>query len=80
MTLKQVKIFSSCTNKQAEEVINKAIQECDKDDSLAVNFELLIENSVAIAGNFDTRYTVVIHFYDLSEFEELFMEEKDEEY
>ena len=64
MRLKHVRIFSNLTAKQAETIINDWIKQAN-DDNLEMNFELLIENSVAVNGFYDTRYTLVVHEYEL---------------
>ena len=77
MRLKEVQIFSNQTDKQAEAIINQTIRD---EDNLGVNFELMIENSVGFGHNISTRYTLVIHLYELTEYEESLMDGEDVEY
>ena len=66
MRLKHVRIHSNLTAKQAETIINQWIAEANE-DGLEMNFEILIENSVAVNGFYDTRYTLIIHEYEILE-------------
>lgn len=66
MKLKHVRIFSNVTSETAENIINDFLERCEGTD-IAVNFELMIENTVSIAGSYDTRYTLIVHEYEITE-------------
>ena len=66
MRLKKVNIYSNQTAKQAEGIVNTAIQNSEQ-SGLEINYELMIETSVQMGTFSDTRYTVVIHQFEHDE-------------
>lgn len=66
MKLKHVRIYSNVTAETAEYIINDFLENSEGTD-IGVNFELMIENTISIAGSYDTRYTLIIHEYDITE-------------
>lgn len=65
MRLKHVYIYSGLNAKEAEKVINDALENL-VDDETDVNYELKIESTVNLGTISQTRYTVVIHLFDVT--------------
>lgn len=65
MRLKHVYIHSGLNAKEAEKVINDALENL-VDDETDVNYELKIESTVNLGPVSQTRYTVVIHLFDVT--------------
>lgn len=65
MKLKRVYIRSNLTADEAQSIVNNMIEKYEDIDT-TINFNLQIENSVAV-GRYasETRYTLVIYIYDL---------------
>lgn len=57
--LKKVLIYSSCSAKVAEQLINDCI-ETYQNESIRVGFELTIENATQVGKSSTVYYTVVI--------------------
>lgn len=65
--LKRVEIYPSVSARQAELYINEAIDHSP--DDICIEYELLIENSIAVAngGYSETMYTLLINAYEEEE-------------
>ena len=66
MHLKKVYIYSNMSARVAQDKVNEMIDKYEGIDT-TINFNLQIENSVAVGGKSDTRYTLVVYIYDLGE-------------
>lgn len=65
MRLKHVYIYSGLNAKEAEKIINDALENL-VDDETDVNYELKIESTVNLGTISQTKYTVVIHLFDVT--------------
>ena len=54
------------TARVAQDKVNEMIEKYEDVDT-TINFNLQIENSVAVGVKTDTRYTLVVYIYDLGE-------------
>jgi hypothetical protein len=54
------------TARVAQDKVNEMIEKYEDVDT-TINFNLQIENSVAVGGKTDTRYTLVVYIYNLGE-------------
>ena len=59
MSLTHVLIFQNQTASQAEERLNRLIEEYPEYE---ISYELLIESSVAFGNLSDTKYTLLVNF------------------
>ena len=74
LKLRRVRIFSNKTAKDAERLINENLEAFRDNENIEINYELEIENSTQMGSFYDTRYTVVIHEFDVNHVDEYGME------
>lgn len=74
LKLQKVEIYPHCMAGEAEGIINRALEACLNEENIDVNYELMIENSTQMGQFYDTRYTLVIHYFTVHSVDDYEME------